>query len=67
MKKLRDSAHDELVNTIGGHYVGIDIHKGQPYPSNCHSCTEISKWWTILHTTVLECFGNLTKYITCKL
>ena len=36
---------------------------GQPYPVNCHLCTEIGKRRTILHTTVRECFGNLTKQV----
>ena len=36
MKKLWDLAHEKLVNIIGGHCVGINIHGCQPYPVNCH-------------------------------
>ena len=41
-----------MVNMIGGHCVGINIHECQPYPVSCHLSTKISKWRTILHTTV---------------
>ena len=31
MKKLRDLAHEKLVNILGGHHVGTNIHGCQPY------------------------------------
>ena len=30
MKKLQDFAHEKLVNILGGHRVGINIHACQP-------------------------------------
>ena len=32
MKKLLDLAHEKLVNILGGHGVGINIHGCQPNP-----------------------------------
>ena len=52
MKKLRDLAHEKIVNKISGHCLAINIQGHQPYPVNCHLCPEISKQWTVLHTTV---------------
>ena len=39
MKKLLDLAHVNLVNILGGHGIGINIHRCQPNPKNGHLCT----------------------------
>ena len=43
MKKLLDLSHENLVNILGGHGIGINIHGFQPYPRNGHLCTKSSQ------------------------
>ena len=51
MKKLWDLAHEKLVNILGGHHDGTNIHGCQSY-LKIHLCTEISKRRTIMQATV---------------
>ena len=39
MKKILDLAHDNLLDILGGHGIGINIHG---CPRNGHLCTKIS-------------------------
>ena len=58
MKKLIDLVHEKLVNTLGGHGIGINIHGGQPNPRNSHLCTKTDQKLKLLLGTVPVLFFN---------
>ena len=41
IKKILDLTNEYLVNILGEHEIGINIHGCQPNPRNGHLCTKI--------------------------
>jgi hypothetical protein len=58
IKKLLYLAHGKLVNILGGHGIGINIHGGQPNPRNNHLCTKTGQKLKLLLGTVPVLFFN---------
>ena len=64
-------AHENMINILGGHGIGINIHGFQPNPRNDHACTKIKslsgtvnvKWKILVFGFSFKQKGNYDKFL----